>query len=142
MPARASARRPWKIFGGWQFHRALSAELGYAQLGKVTASEPGLTDEAKATAFELSALASWRFADRFSVFGRLGAYRAQVKEDTNFAGSFSNTNTDLTYGAGFRYDMAANFALRAEWQRYKGVGGGDIDKSDVDLLAITALWNF
>jgi OOP family OmpA-OmpF porin len=132
----------WKIFGGYQINRNFAAELGYANLGKVTASLGSLTDEAKATAWELSAIGAWPIADRFAVFGRLGAYRAELKEDTNFAGNFSNTNTDLTYGFGVRYEVTANFGLRAEWQRYSKVGGGDLDKSDVDVLGITALWNF
>src|SRR5258708_6415930 len=46
----------WKAFGGYQFNRYLSAELGYANLGKFTASGFGLTDEAKVTAWDLSAI--------------------------------------------------------------------------------------
>ena len=88
----------WKAFGGYQFNRNFAAELGYTNLGEFKASAGGLTDNAKVNAWELSALAAWPFMNQFAVYGRLGAYRANVKEETNFVGNFEHSNTDLTYG--------------------------------------------
>ena len=139
----------WKAFGGYQLNRNFAAELGYTNLGEFKASAGGLSDNAKVNAWELSALAAWPFMNQFAVYGRLGAYRANVKEDTNFVGSFEHTNTDLTYGLGGQYDFTRNFGLRLEWQRYAKVGGGDVafgpnpgDKSDVDVVGLSALWRF
>ena len=139
----------WKAFGGYQLNRNFAAELGYTNLGEFKASAGGLTDNAKVNAWELSALAAWPFMNQFAVYGRLGAYRANVKEETNFVGSFEHTNTDLTYGLGGQYDFTRNLGLRVEWQRYAKVGGGDVafgpnpgDKSDIDVLGLSALWRF
>jgi OOP family OmpA-OmpF porin len=139
----------WKAFGGYQFNRNFAAELGYTNFGKFTASAGGLTDDAKVNAWELSALAAWPFMNRFSVYGRLGAYRARAKEETNFVGNFEHTNTDLTYGLGAQYDFTRNLGLRVEWQRYAKVGGGDValgsnpgDRSDLDVFGLSALWRF
>jgi len=122
---------------------------GYTNLGEFKASAGGLSDNAKVNAWELSALAAWPLMNQFAVYGRLGAYRANVKEETNFVGNFEHTNTDLTYGLGGQYDFTRNFGLRVEWQRYAKVGGGDVafgpnpgDKSDVDVLGLSALWRF
>lgn len=139
----------WKAFGGYQFNRNFAAELGYTNLGEFKASAGGLTDNAKADAWELSALAAWPFMNQFAVYGRLGAYRANVKEETNFVGNFEHTNSDLTYGLGGQYDFTRNLGLRLEWQRYAKMGGGDVafgpspgDKSDVDVFGLSALWRF
>lgn len=132
----------WKVFAGYQFHRNFAAELGYTKMGKVTASLGTLREEAKATAWEISALGAWPVTEQFSVFGRLGLYRAEVKDETNFAGNVEHTNNDLTYGLGLQFAFTRNVAVRAEWQRYADVGGGDIDKSNVDVIGISALWKF
>ena len=140
----------WKAFGGYQFNRYLSAELGYANLGKFTASFGSATDEAKVTAWELSAIGAWPvMADRLSIFGRLGAYRAKVKEDINIGGSASHDNNDVTLGFGLQYDFTRNLGVRGEWQRYQKVGGGDValgagtgEKSNLDVFGISALWRF
>ena len=140
----------WKIFGGYQFNPNFAVEAGYSNFGKFRATLGGLTDEAKATAWEASVLGAWPIVmNRFSVFGRLGMYRATVKETTNFAGNFNHDNNDWTYGLGLQYDFTRNVGVRGEWQRYRKVGGGDVafgadvgDKSDVDVLGLSALWRF
>jgi OmpA-OmpF porin, OOP family len=131
-----------KIFGGYQMNQFFAGEFGYVNLGKSKASSGPFTDDIKAHAWELSAVGSWPVVDRFSIFGRLGLYFADVEEDTNFAGNFKHSNNDLTFGFGVRYDFTRNLAVRGEWQRYNDVGGGDIGKSDIDLLGITLIWKF
>ena len=132
----------FKILGGYNINRNFAAELGYTDFGKAKASGLGLTDEFKATAWELSAVGSYPVANQFSVFGRLGLYFADAKENTNFAGNFKHTNNDLTYGFGVRYDFSRELGVRGEWQRYSKVGGGDLDKSDVDVISVGVVWNF
>ena len=139
----------WRAFGGYQLNRNFAAELGYTNLGKFTASAGGLTDDAKVNAWDLSLLAAWPFMNQFAVYGRLGAYRANAKEETNFVGNFEHSNTDLTYGLGAQYDFTRNLGMRVEWQRYAKVGGGDValgtspgDKSDIDVFGLSALWRF
>jgi opacity protein-like surface antigen len=72
----------------------------------------------------------------------LGLYRGETKLSSNVGISAKESNTDLTYGIGVRYDFMRNFAVRAEWQRYGDVGGGNVGKSDVDVLNIGALYKF
>ena len=76
-------------------------------------------------------------------------YRATVKEATNFAGDFEHDNNDWTFGLGAQYDIIRNLGLRVEWQRYRKMGGGDVafgpavgEKSDLDVLGVSALWRF
>ena len=139
----------WKVFGGYQFSRNFAAEFGYVKLGEFNASTGGLTDTAKVHAWELSAIGAWPLMQQLSIFGRLGVYRANAKEETNFAGSVEHTNNDLTYGVGLGYDFTRNLGLRVEWQRYQKVGGGDValgagpgDTTNIDVFGLSGIWRF
>ena len=139
-----------KAFGGYQLDETFAVEVGYTYLGKFKASPPGGgSDEAKVQALEASVLATWQFGPKAAVFGRFGAYYANVREDTSFAGSFANNNVDLTFGAGVRYNLTPKLALRAEWQRYLDVGGPDValgagaaDLSSINVYGVGFLYRF
>ena len=144
----------WKVFGGYQFTPNFAAEIGYSNLGKFTASgsDPFFgfqTDNAKVTAWEWTALGTFPVMNRLAVLGRLGLYRANVKESNSVFGNFEHDNTDWTFGVGVQYDIIRNLAIRGEWQRYRKIGGGDVafgagvgEKSDLDVLGVSALWRF
>ena len=131
-----------KLLGGYQFNRYIAAELGYSDsLAKVSASGGGLTEDLKVRALELVAIPSYPIGD-FSVFGKLGVYAARTEDKTNFAGDVSESNSNVTFGAGVGYRIHRNFSARLEWQRYSKVGGGDLGKDDIDVLSVGALYHF
>ena len=139
----------WKVFGGYQITPNFAVEAGYANLGKFTASFGPETEEAKVTAWEASLLAGGPILNQVSIFGRLGFYRAHVEDVDNLFGTFKHDNTDLTFGLGVGFGLARNIGVRAEWQRYYKVGGGETalgagvgQKSDVDLFGINAIFRF
>jgi OOP family OmpA-OmpF porin len=78
----------------------------------------------------------------FAPYAKVGVYRGEAKLSSSFGISAKETNNDLTYGVGVRYDIMRNFAVRAEWQRYGDVGGSDTGKADVDVISIGALYKF
>lgn len=124
----------WGLFAGYQFNKNLAAELGYHDLG--SASDP--TGSVDGTAWELVGVGAWPFTEQFSVYGKLGGFRGELK-----GGGIKETNTDLTYGLGLQYDLNKNLGLRGEWQRYPSMGGGAFgDKTDVDVMRVAALWRF
>jgi OmpA-OmpF porin, OOP family len=139
----------WKVFGGYQITPNFAVEAGYTKLGKFTARFGAETEETKVTAWEASLLAGAPIMNQLSIFGRLGVYRASVEDVDNIFGTFKHDNNDFTYGLGLGYDFTRNLGVRAEWQRYSKVGGGETalgagvgQKSDVDVFGISALWRF
>jgi OOP family OmpA-OmpF porin len=143
----------WRIFGGYQFNKHLALEFGYADLGESTASvsvPPFIaTGTLEATVWDLVAVGSLPIADRFSIFGKIGLYRADTDFSVTVPGlgsaSESDSNTDLTYGVGARYDFTRNLGVRLEWQRYQDVGGeffGETAESDVDVISVAVIWKF
>jgi OOP family OmpA-OmpF porin len=146
----------WKIFGGYQINRNFAVELGYSDLGAVTASTPSFVLfplvvpaanlEIEATAWELVAVGSLPVTDGFSVFGKLGVYRADTDARVDFGALGSTTesdsNTDLTFGIGVRYDFTRNFGVRAEYQFYSAVAAGFGEEADVDVMSVGLVWRF
>ena len=135
------------ILGGYQINRNFAAELGYHDFGRVTFSAPGVSGNIKASAAELVGLAAYPVAGQFSLYGKLGAYRAEAKLSASLAGlgsgSLKDRTTDLTFGFGARYDVTRETGVRAEWQRYKNVGGDDTGgKYDIDVISIGLIWRF
>jgi OOP family OmpA-OmpF porin len=136
----------FKILGGYQFNKHLAAELGYIDFGKAEARGPGGTITLKSHAFDLVAVGTLPIADRFSVYGKIGAYRATTDlnvSTTLLRGSASDDSTDLTYGVGAGFDATRQVTLRAEWQRYSDVGGDNVGgKGDVDVISLGVLFRF
>src|SRR5574339_494473 len=123
----------WRILGGYQFNKNLAVELGYTDVGEVSASGT-FSASIEAKIWELVAVGSWPFTPNFSAYGKLGMYRGDTDFSTNtpaFANE-SESNTDLTYGIGVRWDFTKNLGARAEYQIYKDIGGGNIGEGDVD----------
>ena len=135
----------WRILGGYQFTPNVALELGYTNLGEAKASGPGGTVKAEATAIELVALGILPLADRFALYAKAGLYRGETEFRANtvlITGNETESNTDLTFGFGARFDITPRVALRAEWQRYTDMGGGDFGESDVDVISVGALFRF
>jgi OOP family OmpA-OmpF porin len=134
----------WRLFGGYQLNRNLAVELGFADLGKVEARAGGINASADLEAWDLVGLGMLPLGN-FSLYGKAGAYRGEVKARANTAflsGSAKETTTDFTFGLGARYDFSRNFAVRAEWQRYNDMGGDDVGESDVDVMSVGLQYTF
>lgn len=139
----------WRIFAGYQFNQNFAVELGYHNLGEISAAQPGIGSErAEATAWEIVAVGSWPVTPQFSVYGKAGLYRAETEGSFDLTpiglgtGSADESNNDITFGFGVRYDATRNLGVRLEWQRYSDVGGGDIGESDIDVLSVGVMFRF
>ncbi len=120
-----------KVQLGYSFSRSFSIEGGYAYLGKATfisATNLGsIAGKKEASAWNLDLVGAIPVSDHFSVFGRLGGYRWQTRNDlpnaaTASTRSITDNGWDIKFGAGIQYDITRNFALRAEAERFNGVG--------------------
>jgi len=135
----------WRLFGGYQLNRNFSAEVGYTDLGSSKANSPGGSAAFDAHAWELSGIGAIPIAGGLSAYGKLGVYYGKVEGSGNvgaLSASASDTNTGLTFGAGAQYDFTKNLGLRAEWQRYKDMGGDNVGKGDIDNMMVGVLFRF
>jgi OOP family OmpA-OmpF porin len=139
----------FRLFGGYQFHRNIGVELGYADLGKAKFSGrllgTSVSGEEEFSAFDLVAVGSWPIGDKFNVFGKLGMYHGEVKVSAtaSLAGlsataGDSDSGSDFTYGLGAGFDFTRNLGARLEWQRYSGFS----DAKDLDVFSLGLLYRF
>jgi OOP family OmpA-OmpF porin len=138
------------FFAGVGLHPNIALEGGWTDLGRTTfgnCSGPNTAGcNLRAQVWELSGLGSWWFgpAQKFGVYGRLGVYNGDLKQNTPSTGAETkHGNTDLTFGIGGAYNLSRRFTGRLEWQRYSKMGGGGFGvKDDVDLFNIALLYKF
>lgn len=149
----------WKVYGGYQFSPYLGVEGGYAHLGEYKATLSGNYlgnalrghGTVKAHAVFADAVGHIPFMDnRLSLFGKAGlAYtKTELDASANVAG-FSSSTDENHYkfvpklGVGIRYNLTEQFGVRAEYERYFGVGDEDTTgKSDVDAWSVGLVLHF
>jgi OOP family OmpA-OmpF porin len=143
----------YKVFGGYQFNRYFAIEGGYSDLGSFhfasnTLPAGTLNGTFKVRGLNVDAVGIVPIADRFSVFGRVGANYAETKDSFNGTGAVvvldpnpSKRNTNYKAGLGLQYDFTRALAMRVEAERYRindAIGG----KSNVDLLSVGLIYRF
>ncbi|HEY2336440.1 MAG TPA: outer membrane beta-barrel protein [Burkholderiales bacterium] len=144
----------FRVFGGYMFNKNWGAELGYADLGKLTATGTvtgvSVTADRKSTAWDLVAVGMLPFAEKFNGYAKVGMYMADTKLSgtasafgATASSSSSKSNSDLTYTLGLGYDFNKNLGVRAEWQKYSKVGSDDVGgKGDIDVYGVGVVYRF
>lgn len=142
----------WSIFGGYRLNRDFAVELGYVNLGKVSASgiDPILgtfSTAIEVTGFELSGVGILPINPKFSGYGKLGLFiwdlDATVTSSTFGSGALSEDGADLTFGIGARYLFTKNLAAQLQWQRYSDIGDdATTGKSDIDVIGAGIVFGF
>lgn len=160
----------WKLFAGYQFHPNFAVELAYLDLGEVTAKANaagvfcGGTDcfagsangslKAEASAWTLDYIVKGDVTKWLGLFGRLGAYRADVEgkgaasitdgvDSLAESASTDGSNTGFHFGVGANFYITEAIAIRAEWERLNKVEVEEIDaESDIDVLSVSAIYRF
>jgi opacity protein-like surface antigen len=155
------ADRAWKLFAGYQANRYFSAELSYVDLGRAATVSTGQSflgpttteSRTRTKAWELVGIGWLPVLERLSVTGKAGLYRSDVKRETRNSGfpsfvpasqDFRAHNNGFTLGVGTSYRISRGLDVRAEWQRYFGVGddGASVPETDIDLLSVGLTYRF
>ncbi len=124
----------FKIFGGFKFNQYVAAEVGYADLGEVTASALGISATAEVDGFQVAAVGSYPI-EQFSLLGKVGIY-AWDGEISTTVGNFDDDGTDIMFGLGGAFRFTPEISVRGEWERF------DIDGDDIDFFSASFIYNF
>lgn len=133
-----------KYLLGWQFGRHWAVELGYTDLGKVSAEDPGtFRQDVKARLGEMTILGSYPASAHLMVYGKAGGYYAHTTADQTVSGTsarLSESGGGITWGFGLQYYVWRGLAARLEAQRYMKVGGGNIGDSDYNVYTLGLIY--
>jgi len=124
-----------KVFGGAAINPNFALELGYADLGEITATGPGGTARIGVDGFQFAALGILPLNPKFNLFGKIGLYLWDVS-GTAPGVTISEDGNDIMFGLGAMWNLTQQFALRAEWEQF------DMDGEDVSLISVGAQFRF
>ena len=149
----------WKLYGGYKFTRYLAVEGGYVNAGRFSLTTnvtnirgipfPPLRtsfDIKIKEIFDIAAVGILPIGNQFSLFGKLGAYRANTELSfsvSTVSEKESGRNNDFMWGFGAGYDFSKNLGARIEWERFNKVGDKEkTGQGDVNLLSAGLVYRF
>lgn len=106
----------FKIYGGVTLTENIGLELAYVDLG--TYANGALTQDG--ISYEI--VGYLPLSDNIDIFGKAGLFNWEVAN--NFT---SHTGTDPTFGVGLQAQIQHHVSLRAEYEAFLDVDGGDVD---------------
>ncbi len=122
---------------GYQFNPFVSAEVGYTSFGTTVDTQDGSGSASQeAGAITASVVGTIPIGERFGLFGRVGAARYDLDNSGTIQGvpvEDGDNSTKPFFGAGAKFHLTDNFALRAEYQVYRDLAG--INGNDDDIHA-------
>ena len=136
-----------KIEVGYVFNKNFSAEFGYTSFGTVFDAdndEGSASITQKSNAITLSLLGTIPVVDWFDIYGRVGYARF----DSNNKGSVEGVRLEDEdgyspfYGAGVKFNLNEQFAIRVEYQNYADLSDQPGRKDDVQGVYAGVLYRF
>ncbi len=132
-----------KVFGGVEVGRYVSAELGYAYLGEISANEGGVDVDSDATSFFGAIIGQLPVADSGTVFAKVGYHRWPrdvFVEFSGVSGGIEDDGSDLLFGLGYRHAFEGGLGLRIEWERF--LMEFETADADTDLFSVGVEYRF
>lgn len=129
----------FRIFAGGRFNNTIGGEIGWVNLGE-WARGGGDTD---AQALDLVATAGIPLGRNSSIFGKLGAAYTRAEAQGTAPGLVTGKEDGWgpRWGVGAQVGLTDNWALRADWDRYRIKIPG-ASKEDVDTFTVGAQYSF
>lgn len=139
-----SSDTAFSVYFGSKINKHLGVELAYTNFGEFTASGTNavpttVKGSLEADAFTVSVLGLYHPMQKFGLFGRAGAYRANAS--ISRTGSSTEERSFGGYvGLGAEFALDYNLFARFEWTMYPGVGYIDAtdDNKELDIETIGA----
>lgn len=140
------------LFVGYQVNDWLALEVGYDDLGNITAGYPALEQpdvtahyKGEMQGFELAAKPYWKVNENLTLFTKLGtlAWRMDVTGDEpGFKHSASDDDWSLLLGGGAEYAFGSNWSALLEYQWIDNLGGSSTGGTDVSMVSVGLVYHF
>ncbi|MDB5809765.1 MAG: flagellar motor protein MotB [Betaproteobacteria bacterium] len=120
-----------KVQLGYSLGKTFALEGGYDYLGKVnfvsTTNAGTIGGRKEAQLINLDIVAKIPMNEQFSLLARFGGYYWKTKSDMPNAATLGTSTIDdngfdFKMGAGVQYDFNPKFGMRAEFDRFNGIG--------------------
>ncbi|MET0322382.1 MAG: outer membrane beta-barrel protein, partial [Duganella sp.] len=111
----------FKLYGGYNFTQSFGLEAGYADLGKLERSAFGDSISLEPTSVYFAATGTLPLDAQFSLFGKAGVARTEVKGSESFDGirtSGKESRNSGYFAVGAAYAVNNNFSVVAEYENF------------------------
>jgi opacity protein-like surface antigen len=136
-----SSATTYRLGGGYRVNPYLALELNWVDLGRATSyfgtsSAHGNAEsngKYRLDGYQASLVGRWPVAANFALLGKLGVFAARLRYGADgtsniivpttysFQAPTENSNK-TTFGLGVEYRLDPHWSLRADWDRYRGIG--------------------
>jgi OOP family OmpA-OmpF porin len=124
----------FRVTAGWRFNDYFAVEAGYNNFGNFeqTVDVDGVPTEVslKADGFTLGGLGYVPLSDRFSLFGRAGAYFWDGDAEINNVTAATPEDANFYFGAGVRFALSDKLSATLDGSRY------DLDGASSTVLSV------
>ena len=135
---------------GYRPSRYFALQTESVDFGRGTAgpfiNPSSLASGFRGTGFGVDTVATLPFWNKFSLYGRFGAYRGDGRPAfAPYTSSLLNEGargTRVRYGLGLQYDFTKALGVRAELERYSPLGGASPADAEADQISVGVLWRF
>jgi OOP family OmpA-OmpF porin len=139
----------YKFKLGYKYSPYFSVESEYVDFGRNGQSPftgPGnLSSAFRTKGFGVDTIGSIPFWNKFSFYGRLGAFYADARPTLAPAAGYERpgiSGTKMRYGLGLRYDFNRSFGVRAEVERYSAFNANPFAEADAEMVSVGVMWRF
>lgn len=145
----------WKLFAGYKFNENFGIEGGWVDLGNIdtntvtTGPSATISGEVEAKGLFIDAVGFLPVSDRFTVYGKVGVFRADVEAQvvalsggSAVTVSADDDSFEAKFGVGVSYDFTDQFGARLEFERYNDVGDDNTGDGDIDLWMVGLYMRF
>jgi len=115
----------YRLAGGYNFNKNFGAEISYSDYGNATASGPGGTASAGATAFQIVGTGALPLGDQFSLTAKAGLASVDVDASVNtflLTGAATASDTNFVWGIGAQFDVTPSIGIRVNYEDLGTVG--------------------
>lgn len=104
------------VFAGYQINPSFAIEANYRNLAEFDYRVGTVTADLETTQIGLSVIGAMPLSSNFSLYGRLGYNRVDVKATVGTA-SADEDESGVLYGVGLNYDFSPTVSARVEFQK-------------------------
>lgn len=135
-----------KVYGGAKLHRNFAFELAYVDMGESVVKDNVDTLTIEAAGLNASVFGIIPASNNIDLFGKVGLMYWEAEKSssgTSNGAIASSEGVDVTFGFGANIGISRTFALRAEFEKFRQVGGEQTTgESAVTLITLGAAWYF
>lgn len=109
------------IAGGYHFTPNLGIEAAFSVFGDSTAEYPNATTTLKTSVFQVAAVGTYSFNEKFAVFGKLGVAGISAEESGTAAAASLSGNGDSTnfmFGVGGQFNFNQHWGIRLQYEDF------------------------